>query len=190
MPKYKIRGKGKDSGRSRTRTYKAKNEISARAKAEADDTTVDEVEKLPPAPPTEGQIAYAKGLGIKIPDGVTKDEISDLISCKVDEDSTASPQLIRLADDYSIETTRYTGERSLYDRIFSALSVAGREQELAAWFAFNVLKDRAGARCTSIAFPDDARLSSVASNLVADTKAMQSIKRYSESTLLWFGEKN
>ncbi|CAM3576527.1 hypothetical protein [Halomonas lysinitropha] len=189
MPKYQVRGTGKESGRSRTRTYTAKDEISARKMAETNGTAVDGIEELPPEPPTERQIAYAKDLGIRIPAEATKDELSDLLSCKVDEDSKASPKLLKLADEYGIETTQYSGEGAVYGRIFTALSAASREHELAAWFAFNVLQDRLGSQSTVVASLNDPKINAVASKLVADTKAMKSIKRYSDSTLLWFGER-
>jgi hypothetical protein len=190
MPKFNVQGTGKDSGRSRTRTYTAKDEIAAREMAEADGTAISEIEELPPEPPTDRQLAYAQDLGIKIPGDATKDELSDLISCKDDEDSKASPQLFAIANGYGVETTRYTGEGDVYTRIFSALSSPGREQELAAWFAFNVLKDRSSPRSAAVPdSPNEPQLNSVASKLVADPKVMQSIKRYSESGLLWFGER-
>lgn len=190
MPKFKVRGAGVDSGRSRTRTYTAKDEHEARAIAEADGTAITEIEELPPEPPTDRQIAYAKDLGIKIPTDVTKDELSDLISCKVDEDARASSQLLAMANDYGVETTSYTGEGAVYARVFAAFSSPGHEQELAQWFAFNVLRDRSPTRSAALAdYPDDPRLVSVASKLVVDPKVMQSIKRYSESSLVWFGEK-
>ncbi|MDN3523081.1 hypothetical protein [Halomonas ramblicola] len=190
MPKYKVRGIGKDSGRSRSRTYTAKDEASARAKAEADGTAIDQIEELPPDPPTERQIAYAKDLRIRIPPDATKAELSDLISCKIDEDTTASPQLMKIANEYEVETSRYTGEASVYGQIFSVLSESGREQELAAWFASNVLNDRLGSRSkTAIVSPNDPQLNSVAGKLVADDKVMKSIKRYSGCSLLWFGER-
>jgi hypothetical protein len=190
MPKFKVRGTGVDSGRSRARTYSAMDEREASKMAEADGTAITEAEELPPETPTDRQISYAKDLGIKIPADATKDELSDLISCKVDEDSMASSQLLAIANGYGVETTRYTGEGAVYARIFSVLSGSGREQELAQWFAFNVLKDR--LRDKSAALPDspnEPRLVSVASKLVADPKVMQSINRSSESRLLWFGER-
>ncbi|MGM0985311.1 MAG: hypothetical protein ACQEXG_18145 [Pseudomonadota bacterium] len=190
MPKFKVQGTGKDSGNSRTRIYTAKDESAAREMAEADVTVIGEIEELPPEPPTERQLAYAQELGIKIPGDATKDELSDLISCKVDEDSKASPQLFTIANGYGVETTRYTREDDVYARIFSALSTPGCEQELAAWFAFNVLKDRSSSRSADVPdSPNEPRLNSLASKLVADPKVMQSIKRYSESGLLWFGER-
>lgn len=190
MPKFKVRGTGVDSGRSRTRTYTAKDEDEAREMAEADGTAVGGIEELPPEPPTDRQLAYAKNLGIKIPADATKDELSDLISCKVDEDSRASPQLLAIAADYGVETTHYTGQGAVYSRVFSALSSPGREHELAEWFAFNVLKDRSSSRSAALPdSPNESRLASVATKLIADPKVMQSIKRYSESGFLWFGEK-
>ncbi|MDX1813546.1 MAG: hypothetical protein R3319_02040 [Candidatus Bathyarchaeia archaeon] len=190
MPQYKIKGHGKDSGRSRTRTYKAKDEASVRALAESDGTGIKSLEELPPELPTERQVAYAKDLGIKIPPEITKNELSDLISCKVEDDTPASKTLINIAKEYGIEATNYAGEASLYSQIFSNLSQPGHERDLVAWFAFNVLNDRAEARRTKpISSPTDPQLSSLAEDLAADTKVVQSIRRYSGESLRWFGER-
>jgi hypothetical protein len=190
MPRFEVQGKGMSSGRARKRIYFAKDEISARQKAADDGTDIETIEELPPEPPTERQISYANDLGITIPRDATKDELSDLISCSTDEDQPASPELLGLARHYGIETTRYTGEQAVHWRIFNTLARSGREQELATWFAFNVLKwrpkARAGAGEVSL---DNPRLTSIGSKLAADAKVMSSIKRYSESTLLWFGER-
>jgi len=190
MPKFEVNGKGRDSGRGRKRTYSATDEISAREMAAADGTDIETIEELPPDPATQRQIDYARDLGITIPTGATKDELSDLISCSTDDDLKSSPELLSLAQHYNIEVTIYTGQLAVHNRIFHFLSSTGREQELAAWFAFNVLQGRPKARTAAgnIA-PDNPRLSLIGSKLAADDKVMLSIKRYSESTLLWFGER-
>ena len=190
MPHYKIKGHGKDSGRSRTRTYKAKDEASVFEVADADGTVIDSLEELPPEPPTDRQVAYAKDIGVKIPSGITKSELSDLISCKVEDDTPAEQTLINIAREYGIETTDYVGEVSLYSWIFSSLSQPGRERDLVAWFAFNVLNDRATTRRSkSISSPSDPQLSSLTEDLAADSKVVQSIRRYSGESLRWFGER-
>jgi hypothetical protein len=170
MPRFEVQGKGISSGRARKRIYSARDEISARQKAADDGTDIETIEELPPDPPTERQISYANDLGITIPRDATKDELSDLISCSTDEDQPASPELLSLARSYGIETTRYTGERAVHGRIFNTLARPGREQELATWFAFNVLKGRPKTRARSgeIAH-DNPRLSSIGSKLAAAT---------------------
>jgi len=84
MPRYDIQGNGKDSGRKRTCVYSAANEDAARQLAEVDGITVEKIVELPPDMPTEPQLDYAKNLGIAIPAGATKTDISSLISMKVE----------------------------------------------------------------------------------------------------------
>ena len=67
MPGYEIKGKGKDTGRTRKRIFTAPNEEEARQLAEADGTLVEEIIGIPPYPPTERQLDYAKDLGISVP---------------------------------------------------------------------------------------------------------------------------
>ena len=88
MPRYEIVGFGRETGRKRVRIYEAKDEEDAILMAAADGTIVDtqKIKILPDAPATESQIEYAKDLDIKIPKGVTKKELSKLISQAEDED--------------------------------------------------------------------------------------------------------
>jgi len=95
MPSYEIKGKGKDTGRKRKRIFTAPNEEEAKQLAEADGTLVEEIKEIPPDPPTERQLDYAKDLGISIPSNATKDDLSDLISLKVDRDKPAQNGKIR-----------------------------------------------------------------------------------------------
>lgn len=86
MPLFRVKGKLAETKNPRNRQYLAKTEVEARSKAEAEGILVSSVEEIPPQPPTEKQLAYAFDLGIAIPDNVTKDEISDLISMKTSND--------------------------------------------------------------------------------------------------------
>ena len=139
MMRYEIKGKGKDTGRKRKRVYMAKNEQDAIQLAEDDGTIIEEIKELPPDPPTERQLDYAKDLGIAIPPDATDDDVSNLISMKVNRDKPATERHIGYARGYGIEPSRYIGKKSLFDQIQAALNIPGREKDLASWFTFRFL---------------------------------------------------
>lgn len=189
MPSYEIKGKGNETGRKRRRIYSAANELEARQLAENDGTLVEEVTEIPPEPPTERQINYAKDLGISIPVNVTKDDLSDLISLKVDRDKLATERHKKFGKLYHIEFTDYIGKKALFNRIQSALIAPGREKELLSWFTFRVYRELSGgADNAPIEEPDDPIIEEIAEELVSDEKIINSVRRYNGSELIWFGE--
>lgn len=189
MPSYEIKGKGKDSGRKRTRIYSAANEDAARQLAEVDGTTVEGIVELPPDLPTERQLDYAKDLEIAIPVGATKDDVSDLISMKLDRDKPATERHIGFARRYGIEVSRHIGKRALFDRIQAALVAPGREKELVSWFTYRVYRELVnGADGAPVKGPDDPIIQEIASQLEGDEAVIKSIRRYTGRELIWFGE--
>ena len=189
MPVYEIQGKGTKTGRNRRRTYEARNEIEARRMAEADGTSVEEIIERPPEGPTENQLSYARDLGVTIPDGVTKEELSDLIAVKVERDKPATERHKQFASIYGVEFTSYVGKKSLFNKIQHQLSESGREGELCAWFTFRVYRGFVkGAKRAPIMAPDDPIITELAQALANDAKVVNSIRRYSGRELIWFGE--
>lgn len=189
MPSYEIKGKGKDSGRKRTRVYSAMNEDAAKQLAEIDGTTVEEFVELPPDPPTERQLEYAKDLGIAIPVDATKGDVSDLISMNLDEDKPASERHREFARRFGIEVSRYIGKRDLFDRIQAALIATGRENELVSWFTYRVYRELVnGADGAPIEGPDNPIIQEIAGQLESDEAVIKSVRRYAGRELIWFGE--
>ncbi len=189
MPNYSIEGKGKDTGRKRRRIYLAANESEARRLAEEDGTLVESISELPPEPPTERQLEYAKDLGINIPSDATKASISDLISLKVEKDKPSTARHRAFAEQYGIDVTKYIGKKALFDRIHASLSTQGRENELLAWFAFRVYRELTnGADDAPIDDPGNPLFHAIADELVSDEKIIKSIRRYRGRDLIWFGE--
>ncbi|MBK4738644.1 hypothetical protein [Noviherbaspirillum pedocola] len=189
MPNYQVVGTGRDTGRLRKRVYTCASETDARLQAEIDGTLVSSVYELAPEPPTPGQLDCARNLGIRIPDGVSGDELSDLISLETWKDKIASPELKSMADAFGVAHTRYTGKKLMFKQIFMCLSVAGRERNLAAWFAYRVYREMVGgAYGSKIAGPGDEAIQRVAAMLAGDTSVMQSIRRYRGDDLIWFGK--
>lgn len=189
MPSYKIKGKGKATGRKRRRIYFAASETEAIKLAEDEGTLVEEITEIPPEPPTERQIDYAKDLGISIPVNATKNDLSDLISLKVARDKPAAERHKRFGRMYGLEFTDYIGKKDLFGRIQAVLIVPGREKELLSWFTFRVYRELAGgADNTPISRPDDPIIQEIAEELLTDEKIIKSIRRYEGSKLIWFGE--
>ena len=88
MPHFEITGVGRSTGRKRVRIYEAKDQEGAIMMAASDGTVVetDKIRILPEPPATEAQIAYAEDLDIKMPQNVTKAQLSVLISKAVEEE--------------------------------------------------------------------------------------------------------
>lgn len=189
MPKFTVSGVGRDTGRKRRRVIEARGEAQARALAEAESTAVESIERLPDEPPTDAQIAYAQDLGLSIPVGATKQEVSDLLSAHLERDKPADSRHFAFADLYGVSYTQYTGKKSIYGRIFAALSPPGREQDLVAWFVYRVhralVEDRDGA---FVAGPDYPTIQQAAAELAKDESVLKSIRRYVGTDLIWFGE--
>lgn len=189
MPSFEIKGKGKDTGRKRRRIYTAPNEEEAMKLAESDGTLVEEISEIPPEPPTERQLEYARDLGISIPANATKDILSDLISLKVDRDKPATERHKKFGRMYGLEFTDYIGKKALFNRIQATLVAPGREKELLSWFTFRVYRELAnGGESAPISGPDDTVIQEIANELVADEKIIKSVRRYEGSELIWFGE--
>ena len=189
MPKYTVVCVGRDTSRRRRRVVEARDEAHAKALAEAEGTLVESIERLPEEPATDAQLAYARDLGISFPTGATKHELSDLLSAHLEHDKPADSRHLAFADFYGVSYTQFTGKKSVYRRIFATLSEAGREQDLAAWFAYRVyralLEDRENA---AVAEPSDAAIQAVAAELTTDESVLKSIRRYEGTDLIWFGE--
>ena len=189
MPNYEIKGKGTDSGRKRTRIYSAENEDIARQLAEVDGTTVEELIELPPDPPTERQLDYAKDLGIAIPVGATKNDVSDLISMKLEKDKPTTERHREFARRYGIEVSCHIGKRALFDRIQAALIAPGREKELLSWFTYRVYRELINGNDTApIEGPDNPIIQEIAGQLENDEAVIKSVRRYTGRELIWFGE--
>lgn len=174
--------------KNKTRQYpKAEVEFSSRNFDELEDEVSEENEDFdlqdisPEIPenekPTERQVRYAKDLGIKIPKNVTKNELSDLISNKIDDDPCSSSYLRSTASYFNVQYTRYTGRDTLYGRIHGLLSQPGRERELVTWFAYWVYRRLINYRDTGVEI-DDYRILEIADELVNDPRTLKSIRRH------------
>lgn len=91
-------------------------------------------------PATDTQIAYARRLGIKFPQNVSKHDISALICRKVDCDSAPNPSLIEYAYDKGLLFSKYIGKKALYNKIFHELGL----EDKVAFFCLYVYNNELG----------------------------------------------
>lgn len=94
-------------------------------------------------PPTEKQINYLKNLGVVIPDGITKEDASCMISRATGEDSleSPSPEMVDLATGFNLEFSAFIGEFNLFSYIIKGTGKRNR----AALYAYAVRQSMRGA---------------------------------------------
>lgn len=189
MPYYRVKGKSAESRKPRNRQYLAKSAREAQSQAETDGIVVASVEEIAAQPATERQLAYAADLAIVIPDEITKDEISDLISIKTSDDQPSTARHRGFAESFGLEPTQYIGKKLLFDEIWTTLKQSDRQIEMLQWFTFRVYQQLVnGSLVSPIDSPFDPVILEIAQELAKDDKAVGSIKRYEGRSLIRFGE--
>lgn len=189
MPYFRVKGKTAESGKARNRQYLAKSASQAQSQAEKEGIIVNSVEEIAVQPATERQLAYAADLGIVIPDGVSKDEIGDLISLNTSDDAPSTDRHRVFAEGFGLEPTQYIGKKVLFDGIWNALKQPERQPEMLQWFTFRVYLQLANISVGApIDSPFDPVILEVAKELAKDEKSVGSIKRYEGRSLIRFGE--
>lgn len=139
--------------------------------------------------PTERQIEYAKSLGIYITYDMTRAELSDLISIKVDNDKPATDRHKGFADFFGVPFTKYVGKKVLYTKIAEYLAVKGRERDYSIWFVFRVYRSLVkGVDQVLIESPNHPIIIEAAEKVMEQTGFLTSLKRYYDQNFLWFGD--
>jgi hypothetical protein len=135
--------------------------------------------------PTARQIEYAEELGISIPEGVSRAELSDLIDLAVYENDKPADWLVAYAAGLGIVTEQQPKKR-LYSSIWFHLSRQPEGTDLCRWFVFRVLRDRERHHGGKGYGLSDPLVHEIAGHLVADKKLLSSVKRYDKVN--FFGE--
>ncbi|ELB2078500.1 hypothetical protein QNZ73_002345 [Vibrio parahaemolyticus] len=188
MPQFIVKGKGIETNRKRTKTYTARDENEAIEAARKDGTEPESVELIIEEP-TDRQLAYARDLGIQIPDGISRTELSDLISLTARKDKLATERHKEFAKLYSVEISRYIGKKELFDRIQNKLVSDGDDLLICSWFTFRVYRELVnGDLASDIKLPTDPKIKDIASTMATNKPVVDSIKRYVGSDLIWFGQ--
>lgn len=93
--------------------------------------------------PTERQLSYLKDLGVFIPDGITKDDASCMISRATGEDDLASPgpELVALAAGLGVQFSAFVGASGLLRQIVGQIG----ERDRAALFGYAVRQSLQGS---------------------------------------------
>ena len=153
-----------------------------------DDTAEIYIKLSPKEQPTKRQLDYARDLGINIEPEMTRFEISDLISLKIDKDKPVNERLLKFAEYYNIKPTKYIGKKALFNCIFNTLKQPGKEKELIGWFVYRVYRNLIhGSDDGPVDHPGHSIIKKIADDLSKIDMVVKSIKRYEGENLIWFG---
>ena len=160
---------------------------SAKSKQANNGSTFDD-RRNPERPATERQLNYARDLGIDVPLNANIEELSDLISARLNEDEKSGEALLLLAEQYHVNHTRFTGKHELFGRIFDRLNRPTREVDLLAWFSLQVYKSIAINNRSTLRRPNHLEIYQLAKELSSDRTVINSVRRYRGDQLTHFGE--
>lgn len=135
---------GKDlEGKRKLKVRRAVSESAAIKIVEAEGVTGPfTVEVRPLDPPTDRQLALAKKINLSVPEGCTKDDLSTLLSRRMDFDGDTEPDpgLLHYAQDCGVCFSSLTGEIGLLESMIAQLWPRDR----AVLFAYAVHLSRNG----------------------------------------------
>lgn len=184
---YKVKGKHSETKRVRTLKFNAFNEDDAIQQALASGIeSCTSIEIIPFDEPTESQLNYARDLGIQIPNGASKYDVSALISRKVDGDEEYDQDLLEFATNHRIYVSKYTTLSDLYGITFQKLPIVDR----IAFFAFLIYRDITKDSHSNLdTHPARNKFYSLAILKENDDRFIKSLERYnSEKDIRYFGE--
>ena len=124
--------------------------------------------------PTERQLAYLKDLGVFIPDGITKDDASCMISRATGEDDLESPgpELVALAVGLGVRFSAFIGAAGLLRQIVSQTG----ERDRAALFGYAVRQSLQGSSLGNmLEDPAAGSFYNFADQVVADPALLRSL---------------
>jgi hypothetical protein len=175
LRRFEVKGTGKESGRQRKRVYEEPDEDAARRRAEAEGTAIESVTDLGVIPPTEPQMAYAKGVGITVPEGASATDVSMLLTNYEEEAEPASESDFKLARDFGLKPpSQYMSRKTLAGFIHESL----KPDQFVQWYLYLVFIRRANkAAKARIRSPLDPEIVRLARELKADPKAAASIQK-------------
>ncbi len=143
-----------------------------------------EVEELEPEAPTEKQLSYAKDLGIQIPNGATKHDLSTLIDRSLSNDSEPNPDLLVYAKVMGIDYPKYVGKKALYKLIFENLGL----RDKMAFFVFSVYRYLSEDRGANLGIhPHKGKIYDFVDSLLLEDRIVKSITKYEGEDLRFFG---
>jgi hypothetical protein len=138
--------------------------------------------------PSERQLEYAKSLGIKVLTTMTFEDVSDQIDCCIERDSLAQDVFKKIATIHNIQYSEFTGCKNLRSRIFRSFSRPTQEQFFVRWFSFFVMLDRKVLSTQDDDVWSKPELSYISEKLKSNQSVINSIRRYADSDLMFFGK--
>lgn len=183
---YEIKGRHFQTNRMRTLKIDATNESAAIEQAHSLGLkTIESSTILPFESPTERQLDYATDLGIKIPEGACKLDVSALISRAVEKDGEPNLGLVEYATNKNLLFSKYIGKTALYNYIFLQLS----DIDKIAFFIYSIYRYISDDRHANLdTHPSKDLFYTFASNYQTDAQFFKSLNRYSGSDLKFFGD--
>lgn len=196
---YDTVGIGIKTNRKRHKTYFAENEEHVRLLAEKDETRIISISKViyEHGPPTENQISYARHLNIPSPDSYNYCELSNLISARIHDDPVGfAPSWLldyvwsECPSQKDIQFTKHASIGKLVGYVNFKYFGDKENDKMVHWFIYFVLRDRLSISWeTSIScIYSEYPLGDISKELLSDSKALKSMKKYSVDNLLIFGE--
>jgi hypothetical protein len=162
------------------KTYRGFDEAEVRELALHRDGLIAKwIEQHPYKPATDAQKQRLCQLGYRFDSGLNVKEAGDLLRTLLAGDQPAEQQLLVYARQLRVETTTYVGKKRLYDVIFRKLLQPGNEQQLVAWFTFQVYRTLAvNDNRAIISGPEHVVIQRIAQYLLRDGEVMAAIRQY------------
>ena len=182
---YEIQGPHKDTNRVRTVRIPALSEENATQKALNEGLlSIKSIRLIQNGKPSDRQIAYAQGVGIKVLDSYSAEDLSALLSRHEDHDSEPKAGLIEFATSHDLYFSKLIGKTALYNHIFSKLPDLDR----VAFFIFCIYRYISDDREPNLDKHIHNKLFyDFANQTINDKKFMNSLNRYTGKQLKFFG---
>lgn len=183
---FKITGTNRQTNRRKSLRIDAFSQDEAVEAASKKLSPPLDVERVPFDSPTNAQLDYAKDLGILVTAGMTKNDLTALISRSVDGDrSDPNPGLIDFATGRGFHFSQYIGKKALYILVFSSLDTVDK----AAFFLFSVYRWLSEDREANLdKSPYCQKFYATAEALTNEERFVKSLNGYSGEELRFFGE--
>ena len=194
MPFFDVVGISKQTKRKRSKRVKAKDEERARVLAEKDGLVIESIAKVTPGSATERPLHYARDLGLSFPENINVEEMSHLISRKVDDLET--PQwlidwaLTQFPEESGLAISKYIGLRNLLRFLIYAYTEDNDLKALVKLFTYSVINDLRRAKWATPfnQLAEESVVTEIAEKLSKNKPVFGSIKKYLHWELVSFGE--
>lgn len=185
VKRFTARGRWNDTNRIRTETIIATDPEEAlkiaKVKGMIEGFDITEFRSSP----TQKQIDFARKLGISLTSSMSSEDVSALISRKVDSDNQSpQPGLIQFARQKKLVFSDYIGKKALYDQVFRELDDIDR----VAFFIFSIYRYISDDRLANLnEHKHKHKFYEFASLHIHDKKFMSSMNRYDGKSIRFFG---